>query len=104
MQYSHCQQISEGKDRAKIRIIKKQRGERVGKRVAYHLVLCHWAWSRCPKLYCLVIPIEVPLETFLKIDFECLINDRNVFGCNQVPFLRYTAFNRTRINILKLYA
>ena len=42
MQYSHCQQISAGKDRAKIRIIKKQRGERVGKRVAYHLVLCHW--------------------------------------------------------------
>ena len=42
VQYSHCQQISAGKDRAKIRIIKKQRGEKVGKRVAYHLVLCHW--------------------------------------------------------------
>ena len=42
VQYSHCQQISAGKDRAKIRIIKKQRGERVGKRVAYHLILCHW--------------------------------------------------------------
>ena len=42
MQYSHCQQISAGKDRAKICIIKKEKGERVGKRVAYHLVLCHW--------------------------------------------------------------
>ena len=40
MQYSHCQQISAGKDRAKIRTIKKERGKRVGKRVAYHLVLC----------------------------------------------------------------
>ena len=40
--YSHCQQISAGKDRAKIRTIKKQRGKRMGKRVAYHLVLCHW--------------------------------------------------------------
>ena len=38
VQYSHCQQISAGKDRAKIRTIKKQRG----KRVAYHLVLCYW--------------------------------------------------------------
>ena len=43
VQYSHCQQISAGKDRAKIRTIKKQRGKRVGKRVAYHLVLCYWA-------------------------------------------------------------
>ena len=34
-------EISAGKDRAKIRTIKKQRGKRVGKRVAYHLVLCH---------------------------------------------------------------
>ena len=42
VQYSHCQQISVGKDRAKIRTIKKQKGKRVGKRVAYHLVLCHW--------------------------------------------------------------
>ena len=42
VQYSHCQQISAGKDRAKIRTIKKQRGKRVGKRVACHLVLCHW--------------------------------------------------------------
>ena len=41
-QDSHCQQISAGKDRAKIRSIKKQRGKRVGKRVAHHLVLCHW--------------------------------------------------------------
>ena len=41
VQYSQCQQISAGKGRAKIRTIKKQRGKRVEKRVAYHLVLCH---------------------------------------------------------------
>ena len=51
VQYSHCQQISVGKDRAKIRIIKKQRGESGGKRVTYHLVLCHWSNS-CSDVAC----------------------------------------------------
>ena len=35
VQYIHCQQISASKDRTKIRIIKKDREERVGKRVAF---------------------------------------------------------------------
>ena len=42
VQYSHCQQICAGKDKAKIRTIKKEKGKRVGKRISYHLVLCYW--------------------------------------------------------------